>query len=308
MVDPLSFWLAVLLVPVGVVPLVYLAQSMGWRSVGAVPIIALTWVHVLAGALRYNLFGLWAPDAQGYDRLAMEAAEAIGGDSQFTFTEGKQGWPLLLGAIYRLIGHNPLFGIVLASATVVMTAWVIAEATVLHSGPRAGRIAFYLIAVGPLFFLWGDSLLRESAVWFCIAITLLGRNMVAFSRQRATGLAVVCVGIAALMTVRGTLAAILVLALALSWAATSANSAGRLGKPAAVGLMISIVAAGPIAISYAATHFGYDLGSINESREALARTATTSFGTVTGTPRFLTSPTLRSPPSRERPSAPSPGS
>lgn len=280
MIDAFGYWAAILIVPIAATVFAILGPSVGTRCVGHMALFCAALLHIITGAARYAFFGLWAPDAVGYDRVGQVAARALSGDATFSYSAGKQGWPLFLGAVYALIGHNPLMVIVLMSFVVVVTAWLMAQVTSLYAGPGAGTLAFWLVACGPGFLIWGDTLLRESAIWLCVALAMLGRAIASETSRRSSGVLLMSVGIAALATVRGTLAAVLVITFAISWAMVRAATHRGVGRLVAMGAVLGQVTLLPFALGFAGSLFGYSLDSINNSREALARTANTSFGSV----------------------------
>lgn len=137
------------------------------------PVIVGLFLRTVIGLGNQILFGPTS-DAGGYDDLAVSMANS----ERVLIPDNKKGWPILLGWIYRFIGHAPEVGVVINVLAGVATVLLVA-AIPLRLGWRPAVLpAAWIMAIWPISVLWGPLLLREATVTFLIAVALLAAVMV----------------------------------------------------------------------------------------------------------------------------------
>ena len=125
-------------------------------------------VHIVAALLVYQLVGLGAPDAEYYDTAASSLAS---GGPEVSVTVGKEGWVLILAAIYSRIGHYPELGLILNATFAALTVCVAGlTASRLNMPVRATA---WITAVFPSGIIWSSFLLRESISWLLTGLFFL---------------------------------------------------------------------------------------------------------------------------------------
>ncbi|MFC7360036.1 hypothetical protein [Nocardioides astragali] len=155
----------------------------------------------------YAAIGLWAPDAIVYDDLGQEfAASWKGGPDPSEVTDGKEAFPVMLGAVYFVVGTAPGIGLVLNWAShglLIPALAALAKRADLPSGPTA-----WVVALFPPALFWSALLLRESITWLLMAVFLYA--LVGLARGiTVRDLAIMVAALVALMWFRGTAAVIL---------------------------------------------------------------------------------------------------
>lgn len=228
---------------------------------------------VIAGAI-YGSSGLWAPDAVHYDRLGLAFQEYWfhGGHTKPFVTSGKEGIPSLLGVLYELFGHHPFLGVIVNVLLATLVVPVVASTSRVVR-IDAGRAAWLTACLPPLL-LWGSVLLRESASWLMLALIVRGLAGLSAGEPRPwLNWCAVILPFFPLFTVRGT-AAILVGGAALFTFSLTAKN--RL-LPILLGVLAVVVAAPSLMSTLNSIAGGYDVDAINRQREALSRSATSSF-------------------------------
>lgn len=270
---------ACLVIIAAIIPVAFVLSRRAPEIASAPILVIVAALHITFGWIRFDLLGTWAPDAGTYHTMGKAAAYAIATGTDFEYTTGKEGWPKLIGYVYYAVGPDPRPMILLASASVVAAAWLAGRtAMIVHSG-RAGRYTFCFVSLWPTFFLWGDSLLRESACWILLGLTMLGWTR-AILLKSLGGWFLVGVGLLGLVAVRGTLAVLLAASIIVAWVLFHAlQSTGRRGL--AVIIAGGAVIVGPALLTSVAANYGYSLDYLNRSRAQLSNSAETSFGVVT---------------------------
>jgi hypothetical protein len=162
------------------------------------------------GALMIGLFaavGLWAPDAIVYDELGRQfAAYWGGGPVPEEVGEGKEAFPLMLGAVYFVVGQAPAIGLAMnwaAHGLLITSLASIARRLGLPVVPTA-----WVVALFPPALFWSAFLLRESITWLLMAVFLYAVVGIA-RRITVRDLAIMVAALVALMWFRGTGAIIL---------------------------------------------------------------------------------------------------
>lgn len=246
------------------------AAAMGLRARVLAPTMTSLGAHFTVAVFLYMRLGLWAPDAQLYDRLGVlyKSAWFDHGQQQITMTPGKEGFPSVLGLTYGIFGHVPFLGImlnVIACALLVPVLATTAARLDLNS-----RATAWVAAVFPPGLLWGSLLLREAFSWLSLAVIacgLVGLTSRSSRSRPAINWLLIIVGTATLLSVRGT-AAILVAAAALL---TVAAIGKKRFWPLVFGV-VTLAAAGPaLAGAFQQIAGGYTLQNINQVRGALSR-------------------------------------
>jgi hypothetical protein len=224
-------------------------------------------VHWVAAISAFTVLGLWVPDAILYDEIA--AAATRPGTEPLPF--GKEGWPILLAAVYKVFGHLPAAGLVINVVAAALTVTVLARtASYLGLPPRPTA---WLAALMPPGLLWGGLLLRESLTWFFMAGFVLGLAGLAMKRRAWVHLLVVAVSFLGLLQFRGTAAVIVgvagVVAVFLVRKQYLLLAAG--------GVAAILIILGPLGAPVRNIIGQYDLERIYVSREWLSDNATTGF-------------------------------
>jgi hypothetical protein len=155
----------------------------------------------------YTTVGLWAPDAVVYDRIGQEfAAHWAGGPVPSVVADGKEAFPLMLGAVHWAVGH--------ASPVGLAMNWAAHGLLVVMCASLARRIGLpvtltaWVVALFPPSLFWSALLLRESITYLLIAAFLYALVGVA-RRVNLTDLALLVITLAGLMWFRGTAAIVL---------------------------------------------------------------------------------------------------
>lgn len=252
------------------------ASSMYMRDLTFL-LISSVWIfRVLLSALRFAFFGFGGPDAKLYQdqAVALSKTEAV------RITGGKEGWPELLSYIYVLSGAWPYMGIMVATTLGVLAAWLISRCVHEIGHPEGARAAFLIAAIAPQFVFWGDTLLREAACWFGIALGSLGLLRLS-ARVLFSGLLLTLGGLVVLFQVRATLMVVFVVGYAFA-AVIRFLGKGPAGAVVGSVSMISLLFVTPVLLASlsASSLYGYDVDQINVSRNSLARDSSTSFGQV----------------------------
>jgi hypothetical protein len=227
------------------------------------------------GVLTLGLYltvGLWAPDAGAYDELGRQfAAYWSGGPAPAEVGEGKEAFPVMLGAIYFVVGPAPAIGLVLNWAAHGLL--VPALATLATRLDLPTRTTAWAVALFPPLLLWSSFLLRESISWLLMAVFLLA--LVGLARKiTLAGVIVMATSLAALLWFRGT-AAIILAGVGMGVLVLSARRSSILPR---LGLaMLALLVLSPRLADLLA---GYvTVGDLGAKRSDLSSTAdTTTFG------------------------------
>ncbi|MHB1063505.1 MAG: hypothetical protein ACYC1Z_03265 [Georgenia sp.] len=249
------------------------------NSGNLIPALVSYVMHSIIGIGVYVTIGLYSPDAVHYDAVAVELAFDIEFDgTDRGITAGKEGFPLVVAGVYRLIGHTPEAGIILnalLSALVVVAVGGLARRL---SAPST--LAAWLAALFPAFMLWGSLLLREAAVWLLLTTFAYGLIGIVRDVGRQSINWLLSLGtLLALFWVRGSLAVILagtVFAIFIIARGARALVATLL----ALGL-VAILFGGELAGRLSSLAGGYTPQELGELRAALSRSAgQTAFETL----------------------------
>ncbi|TFD57538.1 hypothetical protein [Cryobacterium sp. Hh38] len=216
--------------------------------------------------------GLGAPDAEYYDR----AASALASDGpEVNVTAGKEGWILILGAIYSRIGHFPELGLVLNATFAALTVCV-AGLTAARLNLPIGPTAWFTAAF-PSGIIWSSFLLRESFSWLLIGLCALAFAGLARGSVSLVDIALAIAAITGLLLVRGT-AAVAVAAAGLI--AIAYVRRRYLSFMLGTALSALIVFVSPVGARLNDIVGGITVETFNTSRTALSGSATTSWPTV----------------------------
>ena len=169
-------------------------------------VVAPTVVGLVAqGVLTIGLYavvGLWAPDAIVYDDLGRQfASHWRGGPVPAEIGEGKEAFPLMLAAVYFVVGQTPAIG--LAMNWVSHGFLVTALASVARRLNLPVVVTAWAVALFPPALFWSAFLLRESITWLLMAVFLYA--VVGLARRiTIRDVIVMAAVLAALMWFRGT--------------------------------------------------------------------------------------------------------
>ena len=171
------------------------ARLAGWRSWTR---IALLLLAVLVRALALadtdpkEVYSRWstATDAGVYDRFGWNlATRGILGVGERPSAFALPAYPVLLGAVYRTVGHSPgavrWVQVVLGALTVALLGRL-ARAL---GGELAEAIAMVLSALDPFFVYFNREILTETLFIFAFAGMMLTATRVGTSGRRADGIA-----------------------------------------------------------------------------------------------------------------------
>ncbi|WP_104199815.1 hypothetical protein [Cryobacterium sp. Y29] len=173
---------------------------------------------VVIGCVVVTFFGPFflAPDSPIYDEQALGVAESIREEeTEAALTNGKEGWPILLGSVYYIFGRVTFVGIIInCVATAVSAIYVTRTAEIIFgSSSRRRMILWYLCT--PLLALLGPSLLREALCW--LGISLMCFALASVFRGRVSALWTGAIGVFIFGAVRTSLAILVLVALILGW-------------------------------------------------------------------------------------------
>ena len=165
-------------------------------------------IHAILGiVVWYGASSLIAPDARLYDSQAMGSIQR---------DAGKEGFPIVLGMLYRAIGHAPAAGIVMNAILTGLLVVVLARAAGKLGDERAAVMAAGMAVVVPSFVWWGLQLLREPAIWLALALAVDTALSIALDRltfRRGAGMVVLLI---VMLPLRAPIAAVIALPLGLS--------------------------------------------------------------------------------------------
>ena len=178
-------------------------RGLGSQGGGARPAIVGLAVQGAVTVGLYVVAGLWAPDAVVYDQIGQFAAYWGGGPAPSVVAEGKEAFPLMLGAVYRVVGQAPSIGLAMNwAATDSLSQWRSWRGARFAGRPQRGSSPL------PRLPLWSALLLRETITWLLMAPSCMPWS--AWLGGSTVGdLAILIAALAALMWFRGTAAIVL---------------------------------------------------------------------------------------------------
>lgn len=237
---------------------------------------------VFAILIWYRFTGLLAGDGRAYDGQGQALADAWHGGGAITLNAGKEGFSVILAAIYWTAGHIPVAGLILNALVMGLLVVVVSNTARTVGGENAARVAAILATLLPSLVYWGAQLLREPFVWLLLALVAESTLAVlkeGASVRRGLRLFVYCL---LLFPMRGAIAAVvvvstgLVLVLGLFWRPREAlRTILVIGSTVAVATMFLAGYRGFSAVQDQAT-----AESIASSRNAVAIDSTTGLGTI----------------------------
>lgn len=226
--------------------------------------------YLFLGAVNYvvGVKIFMSPDAATYDVQALSVAGDMGlrvpMGLDIQLYSGKEGFPTILGFLYRIFGRVPVAGVVFNSFVSALTVMVIFAASRLAFGAIAQRFVLACFLLLPAFVTYGSDLLREALCWLSVALITYFVVAFAVKRNRLTGALGAAVGILLLLWVRSTLgllslvAIVVAIGLMLMWRG--------MGKRALFALLASMLGGVFLFGDWALQIIGYD-----SSRIALIR-------------------------------------
>jgi len=239
--DPTSAILGVgLMLVIGVIIISFLGCANSCTVAAFAALIA----RLASGLIPYYLYGLTS-DQSVYDRQALEIANTpIGSNLVSDLGTGKEAWPTILAAAYRVIGHAPEFGIALNAIAGAMTVIAVANSVRLLGWPTALKPAIWIVALWPVGVLWGGLLLREALVGLLMAIAVNGAIRV-FRTRWLSGILLIGSSGLIMIPMRGGLASLILLGLPAILATLVIFSPGGISsKPLRVLLSFGMVGIG----------------------------------------------------------------
>lgn len=184
-----------------------LVAVVGSRTQTTAPALAAYGIRLGAGTAVFVTFGLLSNDAIYYDTTAIAL---LSDPSSVTVTIGKEGWPVLLAALYAVFGHLPLLGIIINAAAGGITASLVGvAASLIGASPR---VAGWFAALLPSSIIWSSLLLRESISWLLLVIICVGFLQIGRRLRTSRGVALIAIATLALFAFRGSLAVIVLCA------------------------------------------------------------------------------------------------
>ena len=247
-------------------------RLLGSAHYGVTVFIGLVFVGCVI-TLRFGPFFL-ATDGPVYDQQAFGFAESLRGNSvSKALDSGKEGWPILLGFIYYLLGRVTFVGILVNCLATALSAVFVARTAQLLRGSFSPRALYTWFFCTPLLLLLGPSLLREAACW--LGISMLCYSTIAIARGRLGAIWPAVSGAFILITVRTSLAALVLGALLVSWLAITLIGRKRY---LAVALMAVVgIAFASSGLNVLLAQLGFTAESIQTNRVYISVDATTGF-------------------------------
>lgn len=190
---------------------------------------------------------------------------------------GKEGWPILLKYVYRIVGPEPFAGLIINAVALTLVSVIVYKTSKLLRLSDNGASVAAMSALLPQFTLWSGLLLREAIIWF--AVSLIGyfaTRAVTRTGNGAFSIASLALSVALLFTFRASLAVVFGFALMLS--VVFAKTVPIYSKLGASALALASL---PIVFAYLDESSLLDSGRIDMSRSELSA-ATTGFTTGSG--------------------------
>lgn len=133
--------------------------------------------HFLVGLTIFHIKALenyLGSDASEYDSgaLGLVMHWRLGYPMPTTLTPGKAGYFYMLASVYWIFGYTPNLGLVVNNALFSIAVIFLASVTTKLKGETATLNTVILAGFLPGFIIWSSQLLRESAVYLCLAISL----------------------------------------------------------------------------------------------------------------------------------------
>jgi len=263
--------LIVFLVGLGVIAALS-ARLLGLARFGVVIFVVLAAVGAVI-TLGFGPFFL-ATDGPVYDGQAASFASHLRDEtSRSSLTDGKEGWPVLLGVVYFLVGRVPFVGILISCIAVGVSAVFGAGTARLLWGGFSPRALYAWYFATPLIVFLGPSLMREALCWMAISMIVFG--FVAATRGTIHAIWVFVIGASVLIAVRTSLAVLILLAIGVSWLVCSLIAKRK---------FFMVVLIGVVAAAFASTflrtilaQLGFSEQSLESNRVYIAVDATTGF-------------------------------
>lgn len=251
-----------------------------WLAKGFLPLVFGA-LHFLVQVVINSNWGIVGRDAEFYHRTALQIADALGENDAaiVSLTDGKEGWPYLLGALYHLTSPTPTIGLLLNSclftiglALVGAIASTIDELNPSYSPTH--RLASVAIFFLPPMWIWSVSLLKEPVFWVCVLSIVL-----AVLRIASRGYSVAMILLLASGAIGGSFvrASVTYVVLAICLVFLVLGRAQRAGQVAdkrkgfhAVVSLTALMAASMPAISYFAGSKYLDDEALGATRESLS--------------------------------------
>ena len=236
--------------------------------------------HLLVSTVAYGTVGLYANDAVAYDSTGLSIAQRLGGDPTATVdvSHGKEGWVWLLGYLYHWFGHEPYLGLILNALFAALIVPLVGLITARLGWENAARRAMWLAGFAPPLFVWSTFLLREPAINFLTSVAVAGAVLF-LARRRYRWLILTGAAGYGLYWLRGTVTVVLIAGLLIGIVMVGRLGNHKMRARQAFLLLVVAVFSVPVALKVLGT-FNVNFDSINASRAALARTAHSSFGSV----------------------------
>ena len=236
--------------------------------------------HLTVSIPVYLAFGLYANDAVAYDTGGIQIAQRLGGDTTVTVqtSSGKEGWVWALGYIYHWFGHQPVLGLILNAGFASAVVPVVGLACVELGWRFAATRAMWIVGFAPPLFIWSTFLLREAAVNLTVSV-VLAASAAYLRTRRLRWLILPAFADLLLVWLRGPVSVIVLVGVVLGLVLAGRLGAGRIRPSYAVLFAALAIIAVPVSLKLFGT-FNASLETINQSRAALARSASSSFGAV----------------------------
>lgn len=216
-------------------------------------------------------------DARSYHEEAESALlfhQLGSAHSANTLFLGKEGWPVLLEYVYRMVGAEPFAGLAVNAVAVTLLAVVIFKTSKLLKVGDKGASAAAACTLFPQFTLWSSLLLREAIIWLAVAlVSYFSVRLVKSARGNVFSIGGLVLAFALLFSFRASLAATFGLALLIG--VVLSKSVPLLGK---LGGFILAAAALPVVMQYLNESSLLDAERISLSRSELSA-ANTGFTT-----------------------------
>ncbi|WP_140425553.1 hypothetical protein [Cryobacterium sp. N21] len=151
-----------------------IVAAIGRRMLGTASPGVLLYISLVAiGCLVTAFFGPFflAPDGPIYDAQAHGFASDLRNErNDIGLTNGKEGWPILLGSVYYVFGRVTFVGVIINCLATASSAVFVARTAQIISGTFSSKKMYLWYVCTPLFAVLGPSLMREALCWLGISM------------------------------------------------------------------------------------------------------------------------------------------
>lgn len=203
-------------------------------------------------------------DAATYNVAGLDYMRWLTGDApRPMFTEGKEGFPFILGLLYATLGPFSHIGVTFNAFAISLGCALIAAATRAFGWPQAARTAAWIFVLLPSIMFWPSLLGREALALLLLSLMALGAGL-AFSNRSVLGAALIWSGFVAGLWIRPQVFSAVALALGIAFLLGGAMRRVRPGP--IIWVTIPAVIAGVLGVSRGRS---LELQDVGQQREFL---------------------------------------